>query len=745
MAAIFAKVVVDIANSNIDRIYEYLVPQQIEGQIQAGMRVCVPFGYQHIEGFVIGISSTCTYPLEKLRPIERLLGDRPVFTEEQLKLAYYIKKEYRTTLTFALRFMIPAELRGDRVKPKTQQIAQVIEGEKETWQALIQSCYGKAGQIKAPAKHKTLTALLEKGQLPVGQVEKKLLQTLTQQGLVQVVEQQTWRTPKSAATRTYPQEIPLNEEQQKAVEAICSRLGSEHRFLLHGVTGSGKTLVYIQVIRKCLAMGKTAILLVPEISLTPQMVDMFQSQLKEEVAVFHSGLSKGERYDQWRGIIYGKAQVVIGARSAVFAPLQNIGVIIIDEEHEQSYRADNHPRYEAAKIARLRCKLNGAVLVLGSATPSIETYYMAQKGFYQLVELKHRASGLSLPKVDIVDMRKELEEGNRSIFSGLLQQQLEQVQQRGEQAILFLNRRAYASFVMCRGCGYVIMCDKCTAPMKYHKVSGCYQCHHCGRKKAVSKVCPVCGKPYLKPFGLGTQQVVEALENRFPGLRVLRLDQDAARKKDAALAIYEQFKGKQADVLVGTQMVAKGLDFEDVTLSAIVSADMSLMMEDYHAAERTFSLLEQVAGRAGRKKPGQVLIQTYQPDHYAILCAAQHDYQKFFWEELGRRRLNNLPPYTSIFRFLVVHKDRETAKKQAQTLQKKVESMLQYDRADVMLFDTVSAPISRIEGKERFHFSLRVFMNKNFEAIKEKLWEAYVEARKQGVLVELIQNPYNMY
>lgn len=735
--------VVDIADSNVDSIYEYLVPEQMP--VKAGMRVRVPFGYQRVEGFVIGTSSACDYPLEKLRPIEKMLGDRPVFTEEQLKLAYYIKREYQTTFTFALRFMIPAELRGDRVKPKTYDIAKVTCKDDAKWQSLIEGCYSKAGKLKAPVKYQTLTTLLEQMQLPAGQIEKKLLQELQQQGMVQVVRQDAWRTPKTANSGSYPKHLTLNEEQQMAVQAICRHLGSEHRFLLHGVTGSGKTLVYLHVIQKCLSMGKTAILLVPEISLTPQMVDMFQSQLEEEVAVFHSGLSKGERYDQWRKIIYGEAKVVIGARSAVFAPLENLGAIIIDEEHEQSYRADNYPRYEAEKIARLRCKLNNAVLVLGSATPSIETYYMAQKGFYELIELKRRAGGQSLPQVEIVDMRKELEEGNRSIFSGALQQMLRQVLSSGQQAILFLNRRGYASFVMCRGCGHVIMCDKCTAPMKYHKVSDRYQCHHCGRKKPVSKVCPVCGKPYLKPFGLGTQQVVEALEKGFAGVRVLRLDQDAARKKDAALAIYEQFKEKKADVLVGTQMVAKGLDFENVTFSAIVSADMSLMMEDYHSAERTFSLLEQVAGRAGRKQPGSVLIQTYQPDHYAIVCAAQHDYQRFFWEELKRRKINNLPPYTSIFRYIVVHKERETAKKQAQSLQKTVESMLQYNREDVILFEAVSAPISRIEGKERFHFSVRVFRNKNFDAIKRKLMNAYTQARKQGVLVELIQNPNNMY
>lgn len=718
----YAKVIVDIVHSDVDRVFEYLIPSGLSPEI--GFRVRVPFGRGNAlrEGYVIALSETCEYQGADIKSIHSVISDFAALTPGQLKLAHIMRRYYHTTLATTLRLMFPAEMRGGRVRDRFEkEIELSIDG--DDYDAFVSSLKTVDGKVKAPKQLHVLEALQAHGCLPAAALGRLVpdcsaaVSALAKKGAVSVSNVETLRTPRRTARRE--EDFELTDEQNAAVQTVTSAPG---KYLLHGVTGSGKTEVYIAIVRDCLARGKSAIVLVPEISLTPQLVSMFQRRIGQDIAVYHSTLTPGERYDEWKRMATERAKVVIGARSAVFAPLRDVGVIIIDEEHESSYKSDTHPKYTAHEVARMRANIEKASLLLASATPSVESYIKAKNGIYTLIEMKNRLFGLQLPAVEIVDMREEVISGNRTIFSGLMYNEISKALEVGKQVMLFINRRGYSTFVMCRGCGYVEYCDNCEVTMTYHASRDALLCHYCGRTRRLKEICPACGRPYLKQYGIGTQQVEAQVRECFPEARVLRMDLDTTRGKDAHLHIYEQFKNGEADILIGTQMIAKGLDFANVTLVGVVTADSSLYIPDYRSPEKTFQLLEQVSGRAGRKDPGKVVVQTYSPEHYAVDLARKHDFTTFFDEEMRVRREALLPPYSVFFRFVFTGKDEKKVREACLDFSDGLEQEFEDIRQAILLLDAGEAPIRKIKGSVRWQALIKVLNDDRLAQFRKRLY-----------------------
>jgi len=751
---LFAQVIVDIAHSSVDRLFTY----RADDNIMVGQRVLVPFGAGNkaIEGFVLGISDSYEGNIA-LKSIIRPMEPYTVLTPEQIQLAYWIKQSYNCILVDALRLMIPAQLRGGRVKEKTIRTIKV-NSSIEPEQALS-AMLKKDGTPKSPRQHEVYTLLAESGmEMSTGDIcafipgAAAAIRALLQKGYIVEMGRETYRNPYANhdIPKTLP--LPLSSQQQGAMDAVSAAMEQGRgEFLLHGVTGSGKTEVYMQAIAKALEMGGTAIVLVPEISLTPQAMDRFRGRFGNSVAVLHSRLSPGERYDEWRRIRLGKAKVVLGARSAVFAPLENIRLIVVDEEHEQSYSSEMTPRYNAIEVARQRCRLNGGTLLLGSATPSIASYLRATKGKYTLLEMPGRVNNLPMPEVEIADMRDEFAAGNTGIFSAPLYDALKNCFDKGEQAILFMNRRGYSTFVSCRGCGYVFKCDNCDVSMTYHKLENSMKCHYCGNVKPIPKVCPECGKPYIKFFGIGTQQVEEQLSQSFPGVTCLRMDADTTHTKDSHYNILSRFAKGEAQVLIGTQMVAKGLDMPGVSVVGVIAADASLHIPDYRSCERSFQLLTQVAGRAGRAAGnGRVIVQTYNPDHPAIVLASKHDYKGFFDYEIAMRRAALFPPYSLFIRALFMHGDNaplaEAAESFAQGLHSTIIDALKQQGADdrELLFMTCGdAPIKRKQGQYRKQILLKLARTKHTPKVIANIY-SYANDHRSEYFCSLELNPGDM-
>ncbi|MFC4076463.1 primosomal protein N' [Salinithrix halophila] len=538
-------------------------------------------------------------------------------------------------------------------------------------------------------------------------ISRSTVDRLTEKGLLRREEREEYRDPYVDRSFNRSRPLPLTSEQQQAFDAILVplRQRKDHAILLQGVTGSGKTEVYLQAISETLEMGRQAIVLVPEISLTPQMVERFKGRFGSQVAVLHSGLSGGERFDEWRRIQSGEATVAIGARSAVFAPFTDIGLIIIDEEHEGSYKQEETPRYHAREVARRRCADHGAVLVMGTATPSVETYFRARTGGYQWVTLTERVHGRPFPQIEVVDMREELRAGNRSIFSRPLSDGLTACVNRGEQAVLLLNRRGYSTFVMCRECGGTVECPRCDISLTYHRTNGTLRCHYCGHAEGVPKSCPTCGSIHIRYFGTGTQRVEEELAKRLPGLRVIRMDVDTTNRKGAHEKLLTAFGEGKADVLLGTQMIAKGLDFPRVTLVGVIAADTMLHLPDYRAAERTFQLLTQVSGRAGRHEmAGKVVVQAYTPEHYSIRMAAAYEGEPFYREECRTRKRHRYPPFCGMFKVLMSHPDRGALMQAAHQTARSITPLLP---SGTELLGPVPAPIPRIKDRYRIQIMIK--------------------------------------
>ncbi len=754
----YAQVIVDIAHSNVDKLFTYMVPEDME--LGVGRRVMVPFGAGNkaVEGFVLALMETFDQSGVQIKRISRGLEPYNVLSGEQISLAYWIKSSYHCLLVDALRLMIPAQLRGGRVKEKTIRTVKVSEGVDGV--AILQSMMKKDGTPRSPRQYEVLELLLNSGvPMSVPDITQFIpgaacaIKALLEKGYLCEEDREVYRKPFGSKKIKRSEPLLLTTTQQLACDAICEGLHKrEGAFLLHGVTGSGKTEVYMQAIAKAVEDGGAAIVLVPEISLTPQAVDRFRSRFGDRVAVLHSHLSAGERYDEWRRILMGKVDVVVGARSAVFAPLKNIRLIVVDEEHEPSYQSGIMPRYSAVEVAEKRCKLNGAVLVLGSATPSIASYMRAKRGRYTLLAIEERVQDLPMPEVVVADMRRELAAGNKSIFSAELYGRLKVCFETGKQAILFVNRRGYSTFISCRGCGYVIECDNCDVSMTYHKIDGLMKCHYCGAVKKIPEVCPVCKKPYLKSFGVGTQQVEEQFKAHFPGVDTLRMDTDTTRGKNSHDELLSTFARGEAQVLIGTQMVAKGLDMPNVTVVGVIAADSSLYIPDYRSNERTFQLLTQVAGRAGRAAGnGHVVIQTYSPDHPVIALAAKHDYRTFYERESAARRNAMFPPYAIFLRILFAdaeeQKAREAAEKFTAGLRACILETLRRSCADEreLLFLSCSpAPVKRKEGQYRYQVLIKLARTKTAGGVIGEIYR-YADDHRSNSFAALEVNPGDMF
>ena len=709
----FCQVIVDIAHEDVDRVFTYRIPKGM--QLCPGMRVHVPFGrQQRIEGVVVEITEECDLPESRVRDVTDTLEDYPAVLPALLELAKEIKATSFCTLAQALRLMYPAQMRGERIHEKQKEVAVLTVDPAVRAQVL-------ASQSRAPKRAAILKMLMESEQaeLPCEEIRAKLgdyrpaVNMLCKMGFVRIEKHEVLRSPYGAMERLAQADPELTAQQKEVLFSLLPAVDAgKGAFLLYGVTGSGKTEVFIRAVRHAAQQGKTAIVLVPEIALTPQMVMWFRSRFGEDAAVLHSRLSPGERYDEWRRIRCGDVRVVIGARSAIFAPLENVGLIIIDEEHEGSYIADNTPRYDARELAKMRCAREGAALLLASATPSMRSFALAGRGDLTLLEMPHRVKNRPLPDVHVVDMRQELAQGNRSVFSGALLDGLKRCLDAGKQAILFVNRRGYSTFVSCRSCGYVVNCSQCDVSMTYHSTENVLRCHYCGQEQNVPSVCPECESKYIKYFGTGTQRVEEEVRRFFPDIPVLRMDNDTTRAKDAHEHLIAQFRSGEARILVGTQMIAKGLDFPNVTMVGIIAADAMLNLPDYRSAERTFQLLTQVAGRAGRADtPGEVYLQTYDPEHYAVETASRQDYRAFYETEMHRRKRALYPPYTLIARLLYEADREQDANREAESAMRQMEAFLErraYLRKYVVSLRVMPCPVKRIKGKSRWQVALKV-------------------------------------
>lgn len=723
-----AQVVVDVIHENVAKPFSYLIPNEMD--LRPGMRVSVPLGRRQVDGIVTELCETCDVPEARLRPVTKVLDDYTAVLPPMMELASDLAQEAHCPLSETLRLMLPSAMRTGRVQTKREPLAQLVDG------VLAQEAAAVQGRSQ---KRATLLKMLADGKPhPVSELAalvsapQEALKKLAEDGMIRLFDHEVFRLPYEDMDTRQSAAPQLTPEQTAALAVMLPGLETgSGLYLLHGVTGSGKTEVYLAMVQRVLELDKAAIILVPEIALTPQMVGWFRDRFGPRTAVLHSRLTDGQRCDEWRRIRMGDARVVVGARSAIFAPMERLGLIVIDEEHEQTYLSDRHPRYDARQVARSRCVREGATLVLSSATPSILSFAMSRRGDYTLVEMPSRVNHRPMPEVTVVDMRKELVAGNRSIFSQLLQQKLKVCFDRGQQAMLFLNRRGYHTFVSCRNCGYVVKCPQCDVSMTLHQIegseTGVLRCHFCGASAEPPTICPECGSKYIRYFGSGTQKVEEELHRLFPNVKTIRMDIDTTQKRDAHYQLLTAFREGKAQALIGTQMIAKGLDFPKVTLVGVVAADLTLNLPDYRAQERTFQLVTQVAGRAGRAEdPGEVVVQSYKPEHPCIIAAAAQDYRAFFTQEFERRRTGLYPPFTMIARLLVESEQAEAARLMNDRLYDTVDAFLQAHPAQkrrVLMLRADEAPVKRIRGKFRYHVLLKVFEHADAEPVLRLLSE----------------------
>lgn len=738
---IYANIIVDISHEKVDRPFQYRIPERLQGKLQVGMCVNIPFGKgnKELSGYVIEITDRAEYSTEKLKEILSI-SDKDVLAESsQIRLAAWMKEHYGSTMITALKTVLPVR---QKVK-ETQKRRIVLTAAKEEAAQLIGECRRKHQN----ARLRLLERLYEENEIAyetaLGElsVTSSVIRAMEEKKIVTVVSEKAYRNPVRYRVRESRRPV-LSQAQQLIASEILSeyRLGRPGTYLIHGITGSGKTEVYMELIAGMTELGRQSIVLIPEIALTYQTVARFVARFGDRVSVLHSRLSSGEKYDQCRRAKDGEIDIIIGPRSALFTPFQRLGLIIIDEEHEASYKSEAMPKYHAREAAKELASYYGASVVLGSATPSLESYAASEMGSIRRYELTQRLTGGRLPDVYIEDLREELKCGNRSIFSRRLRQLLEQRLEAGEQSMLFLNRRGYAGFVSCRSCGHVMKCPHCDVSLSEHR-GGKLVCHYCGYEQAAVKICPVCGSKYILGFRAGTEQIEELLHKLYPKARILRMDADTTRKKDSYDRILAAFADGEADILVGTQMIVKGHDFPNVTLVGILAADLSLHAGDYRAGERTFQLLTQAAGRAGRgTKPGEVVIQTYQPEHHSIRYAAAQDYKGFYQEEMGYRELLGYPPAAHMLAVLVLSETEEGGRKLAEQLLKEAHPI-----EEVQLIGPAAASISRIGDQYRTVFYAKSPDMTTLIRIKDVL-ETYLETgERRNESVQFDFDPMNSY
>ena len=657
----FVNVIVDISHEKLDRIFQYRIPEELQGKISTGMQVQVPFGMGNrtIKGYVTGVTDVPDYPVEKIKPVTGLVDGAVPAESELIALAAWMKELYGSTMNQALKTVLPVKQEVSSRQEKCIVLAiPREEAEQLLKEVLHKNFRAKARLLAGLLDHDGKLSSKEAADL---KITSSVIQGLERDGVVRQISRVQYRNPFAGKFEQTGIQRTLTEEQKNAVDGIWDEYaqGIRKTYLLEGVTGSGKTEVYMELISRVIAEGKQAIVLIPEIALTFQTVRRFYERFGDRVSVMHSRLSEGERYDQFLRAKAGEIDVMIGPRSALFTPFSQIGVMIIDEEHEGAYKSETVPRYDAREVAAVRAKKHGASLILGSATPSVETSRRAREGKFGWYRLTSRIGQAILPEVSVVDLREELRDGNRSIFSRRLLSAMDDRLKKRQQTMLFLNRRGLSGFVSCRSCGKSIRCPHCDVTLSLHK-DGSLRCHYCGYRIPMPKNCPSCGSPYISGFRAGTQQIEREVHRLFPQARVLRMDYDTTRTRESYEQILSAFGNGQADILVGTQMIVKGHDFPDVTLVGIVAADISLYASDYRAAERTFQLLTQAVGRAGRgSKAGEAVIQTYMPEHYSIQTAAKQDYDAFYEQEILYRELMGYPPVDEMLGIYLSGKDLE--------------------------------------------------------------------------------------
>ncbi len=798
----YAKVIVDIPALSLDKAFDYKVPENYQLFIQVGMRVLVPFGKRKIQGIVWQLTNETD--VEQVKTIAELLDPYPVLTNELLRLGEWLAKETTCFLSSAYGAMIPSAIRAKPKKMiqrqvKKEQLPPVLQAVFANKQSVLWKELPKEAAflstlkqeierghvvvdyvLKNKTEKKTILCVrlvktytdeeIAKSIHPSAKKQRKMLEwlqersaedwvpvkdvlaqtntsmsvvhTLVEKGFLQKEKREIYRDPYEHRNFEVTTALSLTSDQARVLTDIEKAITEEkaRTYLLRGVTGSGKTEVYLQAIEHVLQKGKEAIVLVPEISLTPQMVERFKGRFGSLVAVLHSALSQGEKYDEWRKILKKEVKVVVGARSAVFAPFENIGLIVIDEEHESSYKQEDHPRYHARDVAIWRGKYHRAPVLLGSATPSLESYARAMRNVYQLLELPSRVNRLPLPHVDIIDMRQELKKGNRTPFSETLFQKMKERLEKKEQTVLFLNRRGFSTFVMCRTCGYTAECPHCEITLTYHHTGRLLKCHYCGHEEPLITTCPACSSEQIRFFGTGTQKVEAELTKLLPEAKVIRMDVDTTSKKGSHEKLLQAFGKKEADILLGTQMIAKGLDFPDITLVGVLAADTLLHLPDFRAAERTFQLLTQVSGRAGReKRPGEVVIQTYSPDHYSIQHAKSHDYIQFAQREMYQRKETGYPPYYYMTLITVAHEDVMKTMKTAENIAKFLRHQLSSETK--VLGPTVS-PIARIKDRYRYQCMIKYRNEPSLKQTLGKILQHYQqEIEREHLLISIDNNP----
>ena len=799
----FAEVIVDVAAYPIDRPFDYAVPEIYQSIIESGSRVKVPFGNRQVLGYVTVLKSETDVPVDKQKPVGELLDIEPVLTEEMLAMTKWLKRHTLCYEIDALQVILPSALRAkyekilrivdsSAVLPESVQalfqgkdsIELKVDESKELLSTIKKLIKEQVLVLETAVKQKTavkkvrilqiesdVNRLKEIYENVSNQAKKQkdvikwmidhageriimadvlksldtsnaVLQGVIDKGAATLDLEEVYRDPYAGRTIDVSKKHSLTNEQHLALREIIHSY-DQHKaatFLLHGITGSGKTEVYLQAIERSLTDQKEAIVLVPEISLTPQMTNRFKERFGSLVAVLHSGLSTGEKYDEWRKIKRGEVKVVVGARSAIFAPFQNIGLIILDEEHEGTYKQDDSPRYHARDVAIWRSEYHQCPVILGSATPSLESYARAKKGNYSLLTLSKRPLEQPLPEVSIIDMREQLKNGNRSMFSLELADAIRLRLEKGEQMVLFLNRRGHSSFVLCRDCGTVVECPNCDISMTYHRHQERIKCHYCGEESLVPNSCPQCSSEHIRFFGTGTQKVEEEIARFFPTARVLRMDVDTTRKKGSHEHILKMFGDGKADILLGTQMIAKGLDFPNITLVGVLSADTTLHLADFRAAEKTFQLLTQVSGRAGRHdKKGEVVVQTYTPEHYAIQFAKYHDFIAFYNQEMMNRKQFAYPPFTFVVLIQITHEDvlmtAEYAHKAANWLRENLSNTAE-------IIGPTASSISRVQNRYRYQCLIKYKKEPMLPDVLQQLIRIYrTDWLKKGILMSIDLNP----
>lgn len=733
---LYAEIILNSDALEIDRPFTYKIPVELKERVKIGQIVKVPFGTKNktSEGFVLALKREEEIDKSfRVKKVASIVTDEPIIDKNNIKLIYFLREKYLCKYIDAFRLLIPVGImKGAKSKSK-----KVIVFKSDD----LSSIKNSEGYIEIINFLKENSGKYTKTELiNTNSISKYKLNKLIENGLLEVEEEIVFRYNNRTYNIDFEKELTA-QQKQVLDEYINS---SDNLFLLKGVTGSGKTEVYMRMVEDALNKGKSAIVLVPEISLTPQMIERFKGRFGKDVALFHSKLSDGERFDEWFRVRSGKAKLVIGARSAIFLPVKNLGLIIIDEEHESTYKSDQNPKYQTKEVAEFLSNQKGCKVVLGTATPTIETFYRALIGELKLLELNSRVDGKGMPPMKVVDMRNELKSGNASLFSRELFNEIKEKLSKKEQIILFLNRRGFSTFVSCRSCGYVFKCEECDISMTYHR-NGLLVCHYCGKTKSTPKKCPKCDSKYVKFFGAGTQRVEEEVKKYFKEAKVLRMDVDTTRSKDSYENIYNTFKDGKADILIGTQMISKGLDFKNVTLVGILAADMSINIPDYRASERTFQIITQVAGRAGRgEKQGNVIIQTYTPDHYSLKYAINYDYEGFYEREFTVRALMKYPPFGKILLINAISKKEDLLKQFMHKISNGIKLLVEKEK-DIDVLGPIPCLIAKVKENYRWQIVIKGEFESEFaKKIKELLYDKSNNVYND-IRISMDINPNNLF